>query len=330
VTHAVVSGGEAEWKFRLHSYLVRHGGKFWCLWSHGPAVEDLPTQHVRYATSADGLTWSEPKVLIPPPKEPYAYIARGFWVRDGELLALAAHYKGKGAFGVDKELKLEAYAYDPKAERWTFKGVVFEDAINNFPPELLPRGGWLMTRRDSRFNVYALVGGVRGIDDWQSVPVVDRLKAVRTTKFSPDEPIWWPKPDGTLVALFRDNGGSGRLFRSTSGDGGQTWAPPAKTNFPNATSKVFSLRTSGGSRLLISNANPKVGRRELHVSTSADGEVFRRIARLDIPSPKPATLQYPHAVEHDGYLYVTFSRNKTAIEIVRVRVADVEVPRPAR
>src|SRR5436190_10293425 len=74
--HAVVSAPDAAWGFRLHNYLLHHDGKFWCMWSHGPAVEDLPTQHVRYATSADGLTWSEAKVLIPAPKEPYAYIAR--------------------------------------------------------------------------------------------------------------------------------------------------------------------------------------------------------------------------------------------------------------
>lgn len=330
VTHAVVSEGGGEWKFRLHSYLVRHGGKFWCMWSHGPEVEDLPTQHVQYATSDDGLKWSEPKVLIPEPKEPYAYIARGFWVRDGELLALAAHYKGKGAFGVDKELKLEAFAYDKATDRWAFKAVVFEDAINNFAPEPLPGGGWMMTRRDSRFNVYTLVGGEKGLGDWKSVQVVDRLKAVRTSKFSPDEPIWWPQPDKTLVALFRDNGGSSRLFRSTSADAGVTWTAPEKTNFPNATSKLFSLRTSGGTRVLISNANPGVGRRELHVSSSADGVAFTRMARLDVPSPKPATLQYPHALEHDGHLYVTFSRNKTAIEVIKVRVSDVELARPGK
>lgn len=174
MTHTVVSAGAGDWKFRLHSDLARHGGKFWCMWSHGPEVEDLPTLHARYASSDDGLKWSEPKVLTTPPEEPYAYIARGFWVRDGELLALAAHYKGKGAFGVDKELKLEAYAYDPAADSWTFRAVVFENAINIFPPEQLSGGGWMMTRRDSRFNVYVLVGGVKGIGEWASVTVVDR------------------------------------------------------------------------------------------------------------------------------------------------------------
>ena len=28
---------------------------------HGPRIEDHPTQHVRYATSPDGVKWSEPQ-----------------------------------------------------------------------------------------------------------------------------------------------------------------------------------------------------------------------------------------------------------------------------
>jgi hypothetical protein len=37
----------------------------------------------------------------------------------------------------------------------------------------------------------------------------------------------------------------------------------------------------------------------------------------------PATLQYPYAIEHEGCLFIGFSRNKTAIEIVRVRIEDL-------
>ncbi len=328
--HAVISATDAEWKFRLHSYLVRHDGKFWCMWSHGPVVEDVPTQHVRYATSDDGLKWTKPQILIPIPKEPYAYIARGFWVRNGELLTLAAHYKGKGAFGVDKELKLEAYVFDKAAQEWKLKGVVFDNAINNFAPQQISTGEWMMTRRDARFNVFMLTGGVKSIDDWRSVQVVDRLQAVRTTKFSPDEPIWWAQPDQSLVALFRDNGGSNRLFHATSNDNGKTWTKPEPTNFPNSTSKLYSLLTSTGRRVLISNANPKIGRRELHLSLSDDGKRFTHMARLDIPSPKPATLQYPHAIEHDGHLYITFSRNKTEIELIKVALKDIETLRDAK
>lgn len=327
VEHAVVSAPDPAWGFRLHNYLLHHDGKYWCMWSHGPVVEDVPTQHVRYATSEDGLKWSAAKVLIPAPKEPYAYIARGFWVHNGELLALAAHYRDKGAFGVNKELKLEAYVYDKAKDDWKFKGVMFENAINNFAPQLRPTGDWMMTRRDARFNVYMLVGGRKSFDDWQSIPVVNRLEALKTSKLSPDEPIWYDLPDKNLVALFRDNGGSSRLFRAFSTDNGNSWSKPTLTNFPNSSSKLYSMPLSNGPRVMISNANPGLGRRDLHLSLSEDGLVFTRMAKLDIPSARPATLQYPHAIEHDGYLLIAYSRLKTTIEVVKVKLADIEALR---
>jgi len=60
--HAVVSVGDCQWQFRLHNYLARYDGRFWCFWSHGPVIEDKATQHLRYATSSDGLEWS---LLVP-------------------------------------------------------------------------------------------------------------------------------------------------------------------------------------------------------------------------------------------------------------------------
>lgn len=323
-THAIICPAEAMLKFQLHNYLIHHDGRFWCMWSQGPPVEDEPSQQIRYATSEDGLNWSEPKVLVGPPKEGYAYIARGFWVYGDQLLALVAHFKGKGAFGVNKELQLQAVAWDGKAEAWKPRGLVFENAINNFPPQQLPGGEWMMTRRDSRFNVSMLIGGKKGIDDWQVFPVVERLKI---KGFSPDEPIWWPTSNDKLVALFRDNGGSSRLFRAFSTDNGQKWTLPEVTNFPNATSKIFSLRTSKGARILVSNANPGIGRRQLYLSISEDGLTFTKMALIDIPSPKPATLQYPHAIEHDGHLLVAFSRNKNQSEVIKIALRDIEALR---
>jgi hypothetical protein len=322
--HAVVGPFEEQWKLKLHNYLIHHDGRYWCMWSHGPIVEDVPTQHVRYATSQDGLKWSEAKVLVGVPKADYAYIARGFWLRDGELLALAAYYKGRGAFGVNKELELQAHAWDPKAEAWKFKGLVFKDAINNFAPQKIPTGEWLMTRRDARFNVSMLTGGLKAIDDWQVSPVVDR-KAV--DKFSPDEPFWWVLPDKNLVALFRDNGGSSRIFRSFSTDNGKSWSIPVKTNFPNSTSKFFALRTSGGYWAMVSNANPVAGRQQMFLSISEDGLVFSHMALLDIPSPRRATLQYPHVIEHDGHLLIAFSRNKNIIEVLKIPLQEVDALR---
>jgi hypothetical protein len=96
------------------------------------------------------------------------------------------------------------------------------------------------------------------------------------------------------------------------------------TNYPNSTSKLFTLQTSRGFRVLISNANTAIGRREMHLAISEDGRVFTRMSRLDIPSSKPATLQYPHAIEHDGSLFIAFSRNKNITEVFKVSLDDLE------
>jgi hypothetical protein len=317
-THAVISPSDPTLTFQLHSYLAHHDGVFWAMWSHGVpgtgTVEDEPGQQIRYATSPDGVNWSPARSLSGAPLAGYAFIARGFWVRNGELLALAANFKGKGAFGVNKELQLQAFAWDRTAQEWRPRGTLFKDAINNFAPQRLASGEWLMSRRDARFNVYMLLGGEPAISDWLSVPVIKRLDV---PGFVPDEPIWWEQADRSLVSLYRDNTESGRIFLSTSKDSARTWTTPVRTNFPNATSKMFSLKTSTGCRILILNGNPAVDRRDLHLATSRDGLVFRQLYKLSIPPPD-FSVQYPHAIEHEKTLYITYSRAKAAIEVLRI------------
>eukprot|EP00913_Durusdinium_trenchii_P035331 g33061.t1 len=350
--HAVVSSAEVSAKsvgkskidmhhlrFELHNYLVYHDGRFWCIWSDGPPIEDEPTQEVRYATSRDGLKWTKSKPLTGTPKAPYAFIARGLWVRNGELLALVAHFRGKGAFGTNKQLELHAYVWNKQQRTWRFKQKVYDNAINNFAPQKLPTGDWILTRRDARFNVSVLIGGRKALDDWKSYPVVG-VREVRG--FRPDEPIFWPLPkQKTLFALYRDNSGSRRLFHSTSTDFGRTWGKPQMTNFPNATSKLYSMKTSRGYRVLVLNAHPKVGRRELHLAVSTDGRRFTRLAHLAIPTPPNnpaikssslqkkfragiASVQYPHVIEHDGHLLIAFSRGKKQTEVFRVSLDAID------
>ncbi|MBI5774785.1 MAG: exo-alpha-sialidase [Verrucomicrobia bacterium] len=312
-----------------HNYLAHHDGKFWAMWSDGPGIEDRVGQRVKFATSPDGLKWSAPRFLtpVPPhsgPESPhygtrtskgFRYIARGFWRRDGELLALAALDEAAGFFGASLELR--AFRLKAADESWEDAGVVFKDAINNFPPLKLRTGDWMMSRRAHDYKttgVHFLVGGVKALDAWESFPVLGSASELKA-----EEPDWWILPDQNLMAVFRDNRGSGFLYRAFSTDDGRTWSQPVKSNFPDATSKISGLRLSDGRYVLVSNPKPK-RRDPLVLSVSEDGRVFTKMIYL----VGGRHVDYPHVIEHDGHLFIAFAGGKQSVEVLKVKLADID------
>jgi len=87
------------------------------------------------------------------------------------------------------------------------------------------------------------------------------------------------------------------------------------------------MRLASGAWLILSNANPKWARREMYLSLSEDGVTFTKMARLEIPSAKATTFQYPHAIEHDGHLLIVFSQKKERSEVLKVPLAQIEALR---
>ena len=330
--HAVISDVRDRGGTRVHqhAYLAYHAGRYWAMWSDGPGLRregltarqhrnvvpghDQPGTRVSYATSQDGLNWCAPADLSGPPRrEGFGWIARGFWLRDGKLLALASHFNAPGYAG--EGLSLEAFRYDSDANAWRAHGTVLDDTLNNFPPKRLPSGQWMMTRRDSKRQISVIVGGVEAFDDWTIRDVATYDEGQK-----PEEPYWYILPDGrTLVGLLRDNSRSGRLLRFFSTDNARSWTPIARTNFPDATSKFFALRTSRGYYALVSNPNP--GRRDpLTLAISPDGIVYTHLFYLLGGRP----VDYPHIIEHDGHLLIAFSGAKQTMEVLRVDLDDID------
>lgn len=335
--HGIVSHGNAPWPFRNHNYLVYHDGRYWAMWSHGLRQEDFPEQHVQYATSTDGLLWSESKPVVgPSPDKDYRYIARGFWVHQGKLLALASHDESYDETGKKKlfgpSLELRCYEWVPEREVWEPLGAIAKDTINNFPPTLLTDGNWAMVRRAHDLKVSMLIGGVDSPGHWDNIP----LAMPPGSRFRADEPVLSVLPDGRVLGYFRDNGGSKRIYRALSQDHGRTWSEPEMTNFPDATSKFFVLRTSRDYYVLVSNANPAPQQRiPLCLSVSDDGITYTGMARLPVPTApqdfrprtgarKAAGFQYPHVIEHDDHLLIIFSRDMKTVETVRVSLDEVD------
>jgi hypothetical protein len=331
VEHIVVSDVRAQKGVNQHNYLIHHAGRFWAMWSDGPEIEDRVGQIVKYSTSADGLKWDAPKAMTGNPRgfgpdspiyntrkaEGFRYISRGFWVREGQLLALVSLDEAAGFFG--PSLELRAFRWNASGGNWDDIGVVQDNAINNFPPQKLPSGEWSMTRRMHDYNqtgVQFLIGGVAALDKWISVPVVGGAGGELTLKA--EEPIWYALPDRNLAALFRDNSGSKFLYRAFSTDNGRTWSTPAKTDFPDARSKLHAIRLKDGRYALVSNSNP-LKRDPLTIALSDDGLVYTKLFYL----VGGRAVDYPHMMEHEGFLYIAHSGGKRSVEIQRVRLTDL-------
>jgi hypothetical protein len=322
--HATVSDvlGAGGHRVNQHNYLVHHAGRFWAMWSDGPGESrgqgrvpghDRAGQVVSFATSPDGLKWSGIGNMTGAPDEGYGWIARGFWIREGKMLALASRYKAPGYAGEGLSLHaFELASHEPP--KWRHLGRVFDDALNNFAPARLPSGEWMMSRRDGNQNVHFLIGGTRAFDQWTSFPAV----GYNDSNFKAEEPYWWVLPDGAIVALFRDNRGSGYLYRGFSTDHGRTWSKPVKTNFPDSKSKFSGVKLPDGRYVLVSNPHPK-RRDPLTLAISSDGLVFTSMGYL----VGGRHVDYPHVIEHTGALYVAFATAKSTVEVLKIRVEDL-------
>lgn len=313
-----------------HAYLAHFDGLYWAMWSDGPGVphanvppeghrnivpeHDRADTRVSYSTSEDGRRWSQPRTLSGPPRtEGFGWIARGFWVRDGELLALASHFNAPAYPG--KGLSLEAFRWDKADQLWREHGTVLDDSLNNFPPKKLPSGEYMMTRRDHRQQVTVMIGGDKAFDQWQIHPL-----ASYDAKGRPEEPYWYVLPDEkNLVGLIRDNGRSGRLLRTFSTNNGRTWSEIVQTDFPDATSKFFVLRTSRGYYAMVSNSNPR-RRDPLTLAISRDGLVFTHLFYL----VGGRHIDYPHMIENKGRLMIAFSGAKQTMEVLDVSLDDLD------
>lgn len=329
--HHAVSGAR---QYNLHTYLIRYEGRFWAMWSAGYKDEGARGQRIHYATSADGQTWIDHKVLVSPPrladgKESLA-MARGFMVQNGQLLALVALLDTNigGPDWTKRQwinLRLNRFTWDGKA--WQDEGVYLNDCMNNYPPRPI-KGRLFMTSRngDGRRMHTAIADSLAG-KHWTITRLPDKPPVDRTS-----EPSWYVSPDEVVHMLFRDQNRSNFLHRSVSYDDGVTWSMPVRTNYPDATSKNYSGRLSNGLYYLISN--PDRHRHVLAVSFSKDGWTFDAplVLRKDGPalrypgqSKNSHTFQYPHAIEYNGSLWVIYGTNKEDVEITEFSLDDLLV-----
>ncbi len=113
------------------------------------------------------------------------------------------------------------------------------------------------------------------------------------------------------VALLRRRGGTKRLLRSESGDGGLAWAPAEPLALPNDDSAVAVLAL-GGDELLLA-FNDGASRRNLSLARSGDGGLTWRRVHV-VEEREEGEFSYPWwVVAPDGTFHLLYTWNRTRI-----------------
>ena len=146
------------------------------------------------------------------------------------------------------------------------------------------------------------------------------------------EGSFYQTDDGVLHMLLRNTAklNARRLWLTESLDNGATWSTPVETEFSDANAKFHFGRLPDGRFYYV--GNPLAGNRTpLVLSLSRDGVKFDQhfvlgdthYERRKAGGAKGGEYGYPHSLVHDGYLYVIVSRQKEAVEVLRVALADL-------
>ncbi len=339
VESQVVYATRSAWTYTHHPHLGRFGGRLWAMWSNGRVNEDRSGQRVMVASSEDFRHWTPPRVIAAPGLMPdgseRVLTAGGFHSHAGTLVAYF------GDYGPRKEgTRLWAVAAED-GENWSNWLDMGVPVCPNFGPSAT-RSGRLIIPGNISFPYTDDPSGLSGwtmtgiyppdmkdvTDDPKSFWVVAE-KAGWSTAVC--EGSFMQTDDGVLHMLLRAElrGFRWRLWQTDSDDDGTTWCAAVETEYTDCNAKFHLGRLPDGRFYNV--GNPLAGNRwPLIMSLSEDGVNFDRhliLGEGHWPMPpeahKPGEYGYPHTVVDGGYVHVLVSRQKQAIELLRVAVDDL-------
>jgi hypothetical protein len=323
---------EEGYKFCHHPNLVVYKNRLHAMWSNGIAGEDENGQRILSSYSGDGVTWSEPAVLIEDPDGPdgrLACVAAGYQVDGDTLVAYYTAIVVKAPIHADNLLYART---SPDGETWTEPQQI-ADGFFIERPRALPGGRLLMPGQfaDSQPRLM-YTDSPDGITGWQDG------KVPPTGAFQFPEPNWFRRPDGSLVTLFRTKNENDRLYAAASSDDGKSWSLPLETNFLDSTARFSSGSLPDGSVYIISNPGAHLVRIPLTIALSQDGVTFDRafVIRGEATSQrweglhKLAGWQYPTSLVWGDYLYVVYSINKEDVGVTRIALSELMLKSPER
>jgi hypothetical protein len=318
---------KGDHQFCHHPSLVRFKGRFHCIWSNGVVGEDELGQRILISSSEHGLKWSPPQPLAVDPANRGACVAAGFLATESRL---TAYYTVTGGSNFHADTAVWAKT-SIDAKQWS-QALSVQSGFFIEGPKQLANGRLLLAgehvgdaRRTQRMRL--LYSDQRdALTGWREAKINPQL----LKNFGYTEPNLIRQADGQLTMLFRNY--SGFLYGNLSQDNGAQWSKPVQTRFPDSTARFATGQLPDGTTWLINNPGPKkFDRSLLTIALSSDGSVFDRafIVRGEPTQmryegkSKVNGWQYPHAIVHDGHLFVAYSINKEDVGLTKIDLKDL-------
>ncbi len=341
VENVFVFRPEAEWTYCHHPSIAFFNDRLIAIWSNGRKDEDAPGQRVLIASAKDFHLWSAARPLADSVREANGgervLTAAGFHQHNGTL---AAYF---GNYGPNKETTRLQAMTTTDGERWSAARDIGIPVNPNHPPQRTASGRLIICGNIS----FPWTDDPSGLAGYRMAGIYPTALAA-TIKDDPAS-FWdvaarqgWPvglcegsfyqTDDGVLHTLLRSTGGQfrRRLWVTESLDDGATWSAPVETGFSDTNAKFHFGRLPDGRFYYVGNPIGS-GRAPLILSLSRDGVRFgehfvlgdERYPMRKPEGPKVGEYGYPHTLVHDGHLYVIVSRQKEAIQALRVALAEL-------
>ena len=332
---------EAEWTYAHHPSLTFFQGRFFALWSNGRKDEDAPGQRVLWSTSPDFKQWSTPRPLVDSMTDSNGVervlTAAGFHQHAGMLVAYFGNY------GPRKETTRLQALTTTDGVHWSAVRDLGLPVNPNHPPQRTASGRLILCGNIS----FPWTDDPAGLAGWHLTGIYPPSLAA-TIKDDPAS-FWevaqrqgWPAAlcegsfyqtdDRVLHCLLRSTGRQfrHRLWLTESRDDGAAWSAPVETGFSDTDAKFHFGRLPDGRFYYVGNPVGG-GRTPLALSLSREGVRFdqhfilgeERYAQRQPGRWKGGEYGYPHTLIHEGHLCVIVSRQKEAVQVLRVALSEL-------
>lgn len=274
-------------------------GAFLASWKISPLDEDAPGQHVLYARSTDGATWTAPAVLFPPMNSSesprVALFAEPALLLGGGRVYAAASPQQFCLYPVQQSprlLLLRRVFADGTLGRVFWAAPAVPAGYGNASAAA---GVVALPAMDAQTqaDVAALTpdatqlpcdasGGTTKCEACAGgcQPWADAFNASKSIENERAHYLVPPGAGGGDVILYRSR--ENRLYASVraAGGAGTAWSTPVPTNITDAVANLNAGNAPDGTAFLVSNAMIGVSRDPLFLSLARDGAAFDRVAAV--------------------------------------------------